>query len=151
MKLVEHLQKDFPTVSFVNSDKSRWAPESRTVFFAATKRHADWSLLHEAGHMLAEHAHYNTDIELLQMEVEAWDKARELGEKYDIQISPDHIEDCLDSYRDWLYKRSLCPECSQTGLEKDSGNYRCINCGAVWQVSPERFCRVYRKTKTPAI
>lgn len=150
MQLIDNLKRDFPSVTFEESDHSRWAPEANTVFYVTNKKHADWSLLHETGHMASHHKNYSTDIELLQMEVEAWEKAKELGDKYGVRISPDHIEDCLDSYRDWLYKRSLCPKCSHTGLEKDSGDYSCINCGAEWKVSSERFCRVYRKTKTPA-
>lgn len=150
MLLVRRLEQDFPHVSFVVSDHSRWSPEDRVVFFAPDREHADWSLLHEAGHMLADHTNYRTDIDLLKMEVEAWEKAKELGQKYRVKIDPEHIEDCLDSYRDWLYRRSLCPNCSHTGLEKNSGNYSCINCGSQWMVSSDRFCRVYRKTKTPA-
>ncbi len=150
MTLAQKLRKDFPSIHFEESDESKWAPETKTVYFDTKRPHADWSLLHETGHMLAEHTNYSTDIELLQMELEAWQKAQEISAKYDIKISKDHIEDCLDSYRDWLYKRSLCPTCSQTGIEKTSGTYSCINCAATWQVTRERFCRVYRKTKTPA-
>ncbi len=150
MNLVKKLQRDFPETLFVTSDKPRWAPADHTVFFNPNKKNADWSLLHETGHMLANHTSYDSDIDLLKMEVEAWQKAKELGTKYGVNIDNDHIEDCLDSYRDWLYKRSLCPACELTGLEQQPGIYSCINCGKKWRVSEDRFTRVYRKTKTPA-
>lgn len=150
MSLLNKLRQDFPGVQFVESDEPKWSPETKTVYFDPSLSNADWSLLHEAGHMLSNHTSYSTDIELLQMELEAWQKAQELSSKYGASIDKSHIEDCLDSYRDWLYKRSLCPTCAQTGIEKTSGNYSCINCGANWQVTRERFCRVYRKTKAPA-
>lgn len=150
MKLVNLLKKDFPQVSFIVSEQPHWSPKDCTIFYNPKKLHAEWSLLHEVGHMLSNHKNYDSDIDLIKMEVEAWEKAKELAKKYSMRINKEHIEDCLDSYRDWLYKRSLCPECKFTGLEEKHGNYSCINCKAKWKVGEDRFTRVYRKTKTPA-
>ena len=77
--------------------------------------------------------------------VDAWHKAQELGDKYGYKIDLDHIQDCLDTYRDWLYKRSLCPFCSTSSLQSDERTYKCFNCGSQWHVSKSKLCRPYRR------
>lgn len=149
-EIVEQLRRDFPDVSLVSEDSFRWDPRSQTIYYAADKPRPDWSLLHEAGHMLEGHEHYQNDVDLLIKEVDAWEAAKQLGKKYKVVIDQEHIEDCLDSYRDWLHKRSTCPTCWLSGLEKEPGCYICINCRKQWRVSGKRFCRVYRQSKTPA-
>lgn len=148
MNILDRLKADFPQVQFVSSDRFQWSPEDKTIYFIEDGKNHEWSLLHEAGHMLCKHVSYSHDLGLLRMEVEAWEKARKLADKYDYEIDEKHIDKCLDTYRDWIYKRSTCPICTQAGIEKTTGNYRCINCKHLWTVSSERFCRTYRKTVT---
>lgn len=148
MKILENLKCDFTDIKFVAANKFKWAPEDKTIYYSHDKENGDWSLLHEAGHMLCGHKSYSNDLGLLRMEVEAWEKAKELASKYSYSINEEHIQQCLDTYRDWIYKRSTCPTCSQAGVEKSTGQYTCINCSHQWQVSSERFCRTYRKTVT---
>ncbi len=143
--LLELLRADFPAISFVEAPAFSWSSQERTIFFTDSTEHASWSLLHEMGHMLANHNSYDSDIELLQMEAEAWQAAKQVARKYNHAIDDDHIEQCLDSYRDWLHQRSTCTVCAQAGLERNTGCYQCINCGHGWQVGHDRFCRVYRK------
>jgi predicted RNA-binding Zn-ribbon protein involved in translation (DUF1610 family) len=59
-------------------------------------------------------------------------------------LNPDHIQDCLDTYRDWLHRRSRCPTCGMHVLQDKSNSYKCFNCGTSWQVSGRRFARPYR-------
>lgn len=107
-----------------------------------------WSLLHETGHALLDHTSYKADFELLRLEVEAWERAKLLAADLDVAIDEDHIQDCLDTYRDWLFKRSICPQCNTKCLQQgDFVHYRCFNCHTVWRVSSSRFCRAYRSTK----
>lgn len=149
MSLLSIIKKDFSHINFLQADRFSWSPENKTIYYEDPADHSDWSLLHEIGHVLCDHSEYSNDIGLLKIEVEAWKKAQEVSEKYGLKIDADHIEKCLDSYREWLYKRSSCPNCTQAGIEKETGKYQCINCKNVWSVSPNRFCRVYRKTVTP--
>jgi len=121
----------------------------------AKGENALWSLLHETGHALLGHTTYKADFELLQLEVAAWEKAKEIAKVLEITINNDHIEDCLDTYRDWLHKRSVCPNCTTQCLQQDDlSHYRCYNCHTKWKVSTNRFCRAYRSsknlTKSPA-
>lgn len=146
--LLEEVQRDYPDIKFVPDETFRWSSEKRIVYYDPSVENPSWSLLHELGHMLKGHKGYKTDRKLVQMEVEAWSKAEELAKRYDYPIDPDYIQDCLDSYRYWQHERSTCPRCSQTGVEQTGGNYHCINCQKEWQVTPNRFCRVYRKQKS---
>lgn len=148
MSLLDRLTIDFPNIKFVSSERFQWSPEDKTIYFVEDVKNGDWSLLHEGGHMLCGHESYQNDLGLLKMEVEAWKKAIEIAKKYEVSIDQQHIDKCLDTYRDWIYKRSSCPRCAQAGIEKTTGNYQCINCQYLWKVSSERFCRTYRKTVT---
>jgi hypothetical protein len=148
--LIHKLQVRFPQLRFTPGQQFCWSPETGEIFYktAARGRQAQWSLLHETGHALLEHQNYKADFELLRLEIAAWERARELAGDVGVNIDEDHIQDCLDTYRDWLYKRSICPTCTNKCLQQDDyRHYRCFNCHTVWRVSASRFCRAYRSTK----
>lgn len=143
--LLKQLGKEFPQLTFKEADTFYWSPKDASVYYVNGNNDRNtWSLLHETSHGALNHKTFTTDYELLQLELAAWEKAKEIGEKYDVIIDPDHIEDCLDTYRNWLHKRSLCPDCNVKALQKASQIYQCINCDQEWQVSSSRFCRPYR-------
>jgi hypothetical protein len=149
-KLAKALRDQFPNLNFVAGSTFCWAPADQQVTYKPTadQRTGRWSLLHETAHALLEHTAYTNDFELLLLEVAAWERARELANRHDIVIDEDHIQDCIDTYRDWLYKRSICPSCTTKCLQQaDSPMYRCFNCHTTWRVTPSRFCRSYRSTK----
>ena len=149
-KLIAKLQGRFPGLRFTAGQQFSWSPETNEIFYKADSRgqEAAWSLLHESGHALLKHTSYKADFELLRLEIAAWEKAKELAHDLSIIIDEDHIEDCLDTYRDWLHKRSICPNCTTKCLQQgDFVHYRCFNCHAVWRVTDSRFCRAYRSTK----
>ena len=148
-QLLASLRKDFPGIAFESSQDFRWNADKKVVFFSTKSERPVWSLLHELGHMDLAHQKYDSDVCLIRMEAAAWQKAKQLGNQYGYIIDEDYIQDCMDSYRDWLHQRSTCPSCNQTGLEESAGTYKCLNCQSEWRVSQNRFCRVYRKTKSP--
>lgn len=149
--LIDRLASEHPKLSFVAASSFYWCPETAEVFYDDSKAHETssiWSLLHETSHALLGHTSYKADLELLHLEVAAWHHAQALAPKYDISIDSDYVQDCLDTYRDWLYRRSLCPGCGTQCLESDlTSCYRCFNCHMDWQVSPSRFCRPYRRAQ----
>ncbi len=106
-------------------------------------------LLHEFGHALLGHRTYTRDIDLVTMERAAWERAGELATSYDITLSDELIEQALDSYRDWLHARSLCPTCGATGVQVATGTYHCLACHRDWRVNEARRCglRRYNVTK----
>lgn len=144
--LLPQIAADYPDLEFIESAHFSWHAGRKHVTFKKKKNaeHTVWALLHELGHALLQHADYRHDIELLQLEVAAWDKARSLAHRYDLEIDEDYVQDCLDTYRDWLHLRSTCPTCYARSLQASQSRYRCFNCQTSWQVSRSRLCRPYR-------
>ena len=148
--LLAELQSRFPELRFTPGKQFCWSPETGEIIYkqAARGKQAVWSLLHETGHALLGHQGYTADFELLRLEADAWEQARQLAQGLALEIDEEHIQDCLDTYRDWLYKRSICPNCGVQCLQQgDYVHYRCFNCHKVWRVTANRFGRAYRTTK----
>lgn len=149
-QILKSLQANYPDITCSAGEEFCWSPLDNTVTYKISDdsdQVATWSLLHEFAHALLDHKTYTSDLELLLMEVAAWDKASAIGNYHKTQIDPDHIQDCLDTYRDWLYQRSTCPACANNGLQQSSREYLCFNCGLTWQVSSSRFSRPYRQSE----
>lgn len=148
MKLLNKLQQDYPDIRFTESTVFCWSPNNSSVSYVPKLVNSDagcWTLLHELAHGILGHTNYRNDFELVKMESEAWQKAKQLSVDYGILIDDDYVQDCLDTYRDWLHLRSTCPECTNNSLQSDENTYKCINCGQSWRVSNARFCRPYRQ------
>jgi hypothetical protein len=146
--LTAKLQQQFPELRFRAGQQFSWSPDTGEIIYKsnATGRKADWSLLHETGHALLKHQSYGADYELLRLEIDAWERAKVVAKEVGLTISEDHIQDCLDTYRDWLYKRSICPNCGTKCLQQDDFvHYRCFNCHTTWSVTASRFGRAYRR------
>lgn len=146
-KFINSLRRDYPQFKFAPGKQDHWSPKRRTVIFDARQDldRLKSGILHELAHALLGHSTYHSDFELLKLESQAWELAASIGPKYGVFIDEDHIQNCLDTYRDWLHSRSTCPNCRTHVLQNDSSNYRCFNCHAQWQVSSGRFVRPYRK------
>lgn len=148
--LLSQLKTRCPEVTFCEGVTFHWSPKDKVITFRRNthaNKYDEWALLHEVGHALLDHTTYNSDLELLLLEVAAWQKATELGRDLSIVVDQDHVQDCLDTYRDWLHQRSTCPTCSISSLQVSSDQYRCHNCNTQWRVSASRFCRAYRRRK----
>src|ERR1700722_15355229 len=146
--LINQLKIDFPKLKFSAGTNFCWSPATQEIVYnpAKPKPSGRWAVLHELGHALLDHTNYSYDFELVKLEVAAWHKAQELESQYRQKISPEHIQNCLDTYRDWLYRRSLCPACGNSSLQQSPTRYQCFNCHTVWKVTAARFCRPYRRT-----
>jgi hypothetical protein len=152
--LIKTLSTDFPDLKFAAGTSFYWCPATHEIYYRKSKQASladKWSLLHEVSHATLGHTAYATDLELVQLEVAAWDTACKLGIKYDIKINADYMQDCIDTYRDWLYRRSVCPSCGTQNLQSDAGShYQCFNCHSTWHVSSSRFSRPYRRSSKSA-
>lgn len=144
---IKQLSEDFPGYKFARGQQEHWSPKSNTITFSAsqTPERIRFGVLHELAHAILEHKNYSSDFELLKMESQAWHLASKIGLRYGVTVSADHIQNCLDTYRDWLHQRSKCPSCGMHVLQKDASSYYCFNCGTFWKVSSGRFVRSYRK------
>lgn len=144
--LISKLTKRYPQLQFCIGEKFYWSPKTEQIFYQTG---ADplylRKLLHEVGHALLGHTAYSSDLELLALEVAAWEKAQQVAQDFKVTLDADYIQDCLDTYRDWLHKRSTCPTCGTRSLQETPEQYKCFNCQSAWRVSPSRFCRTYRQ------
>lgn len=148
IELLKNLEKyQDETINFKQASSYYWSPKERTVYYQENDNSevGNWTLLHELSHGLLRHETYQSDYELVLLEVKAWEHAEKLAKELKIKIDDDHIQDCLDSYRDWQYKRSICPDCALGGVQVDTKTYSCLFCAKSWHVSESRFCRPYRR------
>ncbi len=145
-QLVTRLSVDFPALAFHEGTHHCWSPSDNTIMYEHDDNPASLiGVLHEVAHALLHHNDYSSDLELLRKELAAWDKAKALAGHYRVSINDDHVQNCLDTYRDWLHRRSKCPTCKSTGIQYTETTYGCINCDGRWRVTASRFCRPYRR------
>jgi ribosomal protein L37AE/L43A len=133
--LLPTLQKDYPNIKFEAGEIFFWSPRENKITYTTHQDNADhgvWALLHEVAHASLRHANYNNDFELLKLESATWQKARSIGKKYGVNIDNEHIQDCLDTYRDWLHNRARCSKCGVVSLQRSDGIYQCFNCRKTW-------------------
>jgi hypothetical protein len=152
-RLIKQLSSDYPSFKFKVGKQEHWSPMSQTITYNPndSDEKFTYGILHELAHALLGHSSYESDFELVRLESEAWALAVELAKNYSIEMDDDHIQNCLDTYRDWLHRRSTCPKCGLHVLQKSSSSYQCFNCKTDWSVSSGRFARPYRQTKTARI
>ncbi len=122
-----------------------WNYPTCTIVYNPNGPDAAPHLLHEYGHALLQHAGYSRDVELIAMERAAWDQALILGWRWNIPISDNLVESALDTYRDWLHARSLCPRCGATGIQRVNGIYNCLACYTQWRTNAATTCRLRRR------
>lgn len=136
--LIPKLRADFPKLTFVAGDIFHWHPAKHTVTYV-NDSHDVAALLHEVAHALLNHQGFKRDLELIEMERDAWRYAIEaLAPRYGTSVSPDMAEDALDTYREWLHARSICPACTATGVQIKQHAYRCLACRSEWIVNDAR-------------
>ena len=144
-KLLRKLRADYPNLTFVEGSLLCWSPEKQEIYYDPSGGLSSlYGVLHEIGHARLGHASYDSDIDLLKKEAEAWQEALRLAPLYGLELNSSHVQDCIDTYREWLYRRSTCPLCGAKGVQSGR-TYTCINCTNQWIVSSARFLRPYRR------
>jgi len=149
--LAKQITADFPHITFAQGTDFRWAPTEQTIYHPKiqTTDHLR-QLLHEVGHALLGHATYPSDVELLNMEREAWRHAAQtLAPRYGVTLDMESeiVRESLDSYSYWLSARSTCPHCQAIGTAQGDNSYRCLVCQQVWRVNDARTCQLRRYKK----
>ncbi len=145
---VTKLTNDYPEVIFSSGDSFIWSPSKNQITYTTqqeNEEHAIWALIHEVAHYKLGHKKYKSDFELLKLETAAWSKANEIASIYKIEINQDHIQDCLDTYRDWLHTRAKCPKCGVVSMQRKDLHYQCFNCKTVWSVPKSPLCRIKKE------
>ena len=142
------IMSDFSSINFLSSDEFYWSAKNNTVYYDSGRlltTEGTYRFIHEIGHATSGHTNFQSGVQLLSLETEAWESAKKIAEGYNITIDSDFIEDCLDSYRDWLHVRSICPNCKTVSIEADENVYKCFNCLQKWRVSSDQRSRCYRQ------
>lgn len=143
------VRRDFPNYTITTGDDFSWAPVAKTIT-VDTKQNSPAQLLHEVAHAELGHQTFSRDIQLIEMEREAWEYCTKvLAPRYDVSLAMDDdvVQESLDSYRSWLTSRSSCPHCGAIGLQKAKDTYSCMHCHVQWQVNEARTCRLIRTIK----
>lgn len=141
--VLARLRNDFPNITFKKDSNFLWSPENQTIHYSDSQN--DALLIHEVAHALLDHKNYTRDINLLKMERDAWTYAStNLADRYQVVISPSVIDEMLDSYRNWMHERSLCPNCQSTGVQTARKTYTCVACESKWYVNEARSCELRR-------
>ena len=125
--LIKKLEVDYPEFKFKVGEKFSFR-YPRTITIGPDEPNAKLLLLHELGHAILGHREYGTDVSRLKMEMEAWEKAQELVLKYGVEFDEEVAQGELDTYRDWLHKKSRCPKCGLTRFQDTDGIYYCPRC-----------------------
>ncbi len=149
--MIKQLSAKFPEFTFIEGDAFIWSPAELRIYYNKSKmktKEGQLTLLHEVGHAVLKHETYDHDIDLLKYELSAWEKAKELSSEFNVKVDQDFIENNLDSYRDWLKKRSTCPDCSFVNFQTSHSSYDCFNCGCSWRVPVSQICRIQRRKVT---
>lgn len=136
--------------------RMRFAPSGYFAFDAASQVvHYDperidskigrLSLLHEISHAILGHFHYDYDLELLSMELAAWNRTKQLAREHEVRFDGRYMSSCIDSYDSWIEQRATCPSCEQFASQVAEDEYRCFACTTRWKVSGELNERVIRR------
>lgn len=143
MNLLKQLQRDYQEIKFIKGKTNVWSPKTKEIYYSAPI--SKYSLLHELGHALQKHTTYKLDIQLIKLEADAWQEAQKIAQNYNLKISQSYINNCMNTYKDWLLARSKCPACDLVGLQSiKTLHYNCCNCFLTWSVPFEPKCLVKR-------
>jgi hypothetical protein len=103
------------------------------------------ALLHEICHAVLGHFHYRFDFELFAMEMDAWNLTRKLASKHQLSINEAYINECMESYQEWLTKRGTCPKCDEFNMQSVPNQFKCYRCHTRWKVSEDIQSTIRRK------
>ncbi len=144
--LLEALRHDYPDITLEEGVAFEWSPRDRIITYDTGSSTAVEQLLHELAHAELGHMSYERDIELIAHERDAWHRAKTtLASRYNVVIADDIIDDNMDTYRDWMHSRSVCPRCEANGLQTGAHTYTCVMCRSTWEVNDARQSRLYRR------
>jgi len=141
------LEEDYPQFNFKPSDNFFWSFKENTIFYVEDAKNQFILALHELSHALLKHNNFNYDVELISMERQAWDYAKDIALKYEINIPDQFIQSNLDSYRNWMHMRSTCINCKAIGVQCSRYSYKCPACKQTWKVNDARECNLKRYSK----
>lgn len=132
LAFLHSIESAYPDFVFKKGKKFLFRPK-KTVFYLKENDHFPLLLLHELAHALLGHFSYQTSLERLKIERDAWNKTRSLCEEHSIPFDESFVEAELNSYRDWLHQKTLCKTCGLTCVEVSPESLFCPFCQKIYQ------------------
>ena len=126
-ELLSKIKADYPELKIIKGRKFAFRPP-KTIVVGPLEAASSLLILHELGHAVLRHKDFGVDVERLKMEMQAWEKARELAKIYEVEFDEEVMQEELSTYRDWLHRKSRCPICGLTRYQKPDGQYCCPKC-----------------------
>ena len=127
IEFINLLKTKYPNFIFKESDSFSFHPP-HTIKYCPLSPNFALQTLHELGHGLLSHKTFKTSLERLKIERKAWNKAQELCRLLDVPYDEAFVEDSLDSYRNWLHKKTTCKKCGLTCYQTPDKKYHCPRC-----------------------
>ncbi|MBR3320251.1 hypothetical protein IKG20_03035 [Candidatus Saccharibacteria bacterium] len=131
---LESIKTAYPKFSFLPGRKFLFRPP-KTIYYLESNENFRFLLLHELSHAVLGHFTFEKSLERLQLERDAWEKTRELCKTYDVPFDESLAEEELDTYRDWVHKKTLCKTCGLTCLEVSPESLYCPFCQKFYKKS----------------
>lgn len=130
---VRRLMAHYPEVRWAEASRFSFRPP-RMVRLGRAQPHYAMLAAHEVGHCLMGHRDFRTEVGRLRMESEAWERAHAVWSELRLEErgaiwDEEFVEDQLDTYREWLHSKSLCPRCGQVRFQTVDGAFHCLFCG----------------------
>lgn len=128
----------YPNFTFLSGKKFKFRPK-KTIYYISPEifereipkdslETFPLLLCHELAHASLGHFSYSTNLERLKIESEAWEETKNLCKKFNLPFSEELAELELNTYRNWLEKKSLCKICGMTRFETKNEGYLCPRC-----------------------
>lgn len=118
----------YPQFCFKAGRKFMFRPRRTIIYEEIAGEEFKLLLLHELGHATLGHFSFKTAVERLAKERDAWEKTRELAEGFGVEFDEEMAQGNLDTYREFLHQKTLCPECGLSTLEIGTEKLFCPGC-----------------------
>ena len=125
------LQSVYPELIFKPGRKFLFRPP-RTINYLQDNENFRLLLLHELAHALLGHSSYQTSLQRLKLERDAWARTRQLCAKHHVPFSESLAEAELNTYRDWHHQKTLCKTCGVSCLELNAKSLYCPFCRKIY-------------------
>lgn len=136
--IINQLKQDYPNLRFIKGARFSFRPPKTIVVGPYEGKNTPLLLFHELGHALSKKYSYNLKVERLKIEVAAWQEGKKAYQNYP-DLPPwddDFVEDNLDTYRDWLHKKSTCKACGLTMYQDVNNSWQCPHCATYCRPNP---------------
>ena len=130
--LLLSITNKYPQFTFKPGQKFLFRPP-HTIHYVIGEKNFRFLLLHELAHALLGHFSYQTSLERLKIERDAWDYTRSLCSEEKIPVLETVAEAELDTSRNWVHQKTLCKKCGLSCIEVNKTTLFCPKCQKTYE------------------